>query len=326
MRGKIVHTVVAMTGPGDWRIGDITLKPTKSSPGYEAYFPTYKLLSERGGTAPSGLKFDVTVKGFRGAYVIVEARAEFESAAAKEILAAKDELNEAAARVALEFSDLRMAEEYTFYLVSDYSGPESFVRENRLMIAQMLKDDALELTETEIEQTLASSIRYARDDMTVIEWDGALLLDREGDFEDNMTLIELANIQLLALRALDDRLTGEIGLFKGFGDFRTPNIFRLSRFLRSIINVRSRSLLDLDEIDNSIKLYGDWYSAKLYSAAARKLYLASWREAVEEKLELLEKMFEMVSQRQGEIYNVTLEISIVLLIALEIVLIVYGVG
>jgi len=194
------------------------------------------------------------------------------------------------------------------------------------MIAQLLKDDASELTDEEIDQTLASSLRYDKNDMTVIDWDGALLLDKNNEFEDNITLIELANIQLLSLRVLDDRLAVEIGLFKGFEAIRTPNIFRLSGFLKSIINVRARSLLNLDEIDNSIKLYGDWYSAKVYSIVAKKLYLARWRDTVEEKLNLLEKMFEMVSQRQGEIYNITLEISIVFLILLEIVLLVLGVA
>lgn len=326
MKGKIIHTVISLARREEWAKADIHLKSAKSSPGYEAYLPTYKLLDSGSCSSSSGISYEKNVKAFRNEYMIVEARANFDSDNAGELLKIKDELNAEAVDTAKDYGDLSLYEEYTFYCVTDYEDYDAFVDENRLMIARLLKDEILDLTENEIDRTLQTSLRYDKEDLTVIEWDGALLLDKDGLFDENITLIELANIQLLSLRALDSRLSSEIGLFKGFGDFRTPNIFRLSRFLKSIISVRSRSLLELDEIDNSIKLYGDWYSAKLYSIAAKKLYLASWREAVEQKLNLLENMFEMVGQRQGEIYNVTLEISIVLLIALEIILLVFGVA
>lgn len=324
MRGDIVHTIITMAGPGEADSPRIVVRPTKSSPGYEEYYPSYKVrecIASVGGVSRPA---SAVVKTFRGEFLIVEVRAAFAAETAEPAQSLKGEMNEAALKIALRHGGLSISEEYTFFCVIDYDDYEDFVEQNRLMIAQLLKDETASLTGAEIENTLASSLRYDRDDLTVIEWDGALLLDKGGQFEDNITLIELANIQLVSLRALDARLTAEIDRFRRMGAAQAPNMMRLSRFLKSIISVRTQSLLDLDSIDNSIKLYGEWYDAKVYSLAAGKLHIGQWRGAVDGKLEVLEKMFEMVSARQGETYNVILEISIVLLIVLEIVLLVLG--
>jgi len=325
MRGQIVHTVTIPSGGAPEERGSVPFRGTKSSPGYDEYYPAYVSLERLDGIHVHGVSVSLHVKSFHGRHVIVEAAAPFEGDAAAPIAAFKDALHVEAGRVARRYGDLALREEYTFYCVSDYEDGDRLITENRLLIAQLLKDEAAGLTEEEIEITLASSLRYDRDDFTVIEWDGALILDKREEFEDTITLIELANIQLVAYRELDARLTAHIAGIRGMGEIRTPNIFRLSRTLRAIMRARAESLYHLDAIGDALKLYGDWYDARVYSLAARKLYLDKWRTTVEDKLALLEKIFEMVAALQGEMYNIGLEFSIVALIVLEIALALWGV-
>ncbi|MBI5814005.1 MAG: hypothetical protein HZB29_00150 [Nitrospinae bacterium] len=325
MRGRLVHAIVLATGQESAASAEIAFKSTKSSPSYEAYWPTYKIISQEESSWPSLERPVATrVKSFKGAFVVVELETDFAAAACSHAQAVKNALHERGLSIARNYSPGADYEEYTFFCVCEYSDYDRFLSENGLLVSQLLKDESATLAAEEINETLQSSLRYDTEDLTVIEWDGALLLDKNGDFEDNMTLLELANIQLLALRTLDANLTREIDRFKQFGDIKTVNLFRLSTFLKSIIKVRTRSLFELEAIDNSIKLFGDWYSAKVYSIAAKKLYHTRWRESVDKKLALLEKMFEMVSHRQMETFNVVLEFSIVLLIVAEIVLILGG--
>ena len=325
MRGRMIHAIVSVMEKTGEAVEEVPFKSTRSSPGYDAYWPTYKIISGgEGASQISGTAPAFRVKGFKGNSVIVEMESQFDSDDAAAIRSIKDALHAEGLAIAREYSGVADYEEYTFFCVSDYSDYDSFLGENSLLVGRMLKDESATLANEEINETLQSSLRYDTEDLTVIEWDGALLLDKTGDFDDNVTLLELANIQLLALRRLDLSLAREIDRFKMFGDIKTSNVFRLASFLKSIINVRTKSLFELEDIENAIKLYGDWYSAKVYSIAAKKLYHARWRESVDKKLALLEKMFEMVSHRQMETYNLILEFSIVLLIVVEIVLILGG--
>lgn len=325
MRGQIVHTVTIPAGGAPDERGAVPFRSTKSSPGYGEYYPAYVSLERLDGIYVHGVNASVHVKSFHGRHVIVEVAAPFEGDAAAPIAAFKDALHMEADRAARRYGDISLREEYTFYGISDYDDGDRLITENRLLIAQLLKDETAGLTDDEIETTLASSLRYDRDDFTVIEWDGALILDKSEEFEDTITLIELANIQLVAYRELDARLTSHISGIRGMGEIRAPNIFRLSRTLRAIMRARAESLYHLDAIGDALKLYGDWYDARVYSLAARKLYLDKWRQTVEDKLALLEKIFEMVSALQGEMYNIGLEFSIVALIVLEIGLALWGV-
>ena len=130
----------------------------------------------------------------------------------------------------------------------------------------------------------------------------------------------MANIQLLNLRILDNKLQEEIARIKKLIDFGKLKIFKLNYYIKDIVKLRSKSLLELDSIENIIKLYGDWYSARLYNIASRKMYIEKWRSNVEAKLNLLKEMYDMVSQRMSESYNIILEATIVLLIIMEIFL------
>ena len=183
----------------------------------------------------------------------------------------------------------------------------------------MLKDESIKLAQREIDATLATNIRYGRQDLAIVDWDGAFLMDASGEFKESIAVLEMANIQLLNFRILDRKLAEKINLFKrhrdpvDFGSF-----FRISPFMKNVIQIRSQSVLEFETTESTLKLYGDWYSGKLYDLASKKFHLNTWRAQVNAKLQVLGDLYEMVENVMTERFNLILEFLIVVLIVLEL--------
>ncbi len=241
MKGLLVHTVTVIAHGIDPLAASVPFKPTRSSPGYEEYYPTYTILDEQEGEGGT-----VRVKSVRKSYVVVEVSATFDDEEAEKLLSLKDRLNNQALMVARSYGSTELREEFSFYCITDYHDIESYLDKNRLSIAQLLKDERCDIAADEVVSTFRGAVRYEPNDMTIVDWDGALFLDKEGVFEDEITLLELANAQLIALRALDGKLGREIDRFRvDEGGRGIMGLRRLSVALRSIVSTRTASLLEL---------------------------------------------------------------------------------
>ena len=162
------------------------------------------------------------------------------------------------------------------------------------------------LDEKEIEYTLSFQFKYAKDDLTIIDWDGAFLFDPKGDFEESIDLFQLANFQLLRYRILDEDLSERIqkaykliqlNEHKGFLEkFRTKEI---AQAFKEIIRIRSQSISQFESLDKDIKLIGDWYSARIYDLLSKKFKLDIWASNVKRKLDTLEDIYTIASENLG---------------------------
>lgn len=198
-----------------------------------------------------------------------------------------------------------LSEEYSIYIVSDYSGePEQFLRDKE-RVAMLLKSEKLALDPLEIDYTLSAKLKYAKNDLVIVEWDGAFIFDPEGDIESTVELLELANIQLLRYRLLDKeldiRLEQIAKIFHSLPEKkRVMTIFggrEVRNAIQSILKIRATSLFNFQSLERDIKLIGDWYSARLYDLAAKKFKLDEWRGQIRDKLETLEDIYSTVSER-----------------------------
>src|SRR5262245_13295525 len=196
----------------------------------------------------------------------------------------------------------RWSEEYFIYVISDFEGPpEKLVDRDRL--AALLKAERLPLDPSETDYTLSARFKYARNDLVIVDWDGAFVFDPEGDVEWANELLELGNLQLLRYRLLDRELDERLhrlarlvadapedlqGLFK-------PTEIRQA--LRELMRVRSTSIAEFQDVEREIKLIGDWYSARLYELVTRRFRVDDWRRAVKEKLDGLEGIYAIASDR-----------------------------
>jgi hypothetical protein len=321
MKGTIIYTLIYAISK-DVRVAkDEVVKPVRSAPIYEEYFPRFRVVKEGVVQEIKGRKILFDIKTFGDANLLVEAEVPFNLRDTHGLLELKSTLFEECKKLAKEFNPSQFFEEYLFFTVKDDEGTvERYLAKNGEHIAAILKDEPIKLVQKEIDDTIASNIRYGREDVTVVDWDGAFLLDSSGEFKETMAVLELANIQLLNLRILDSKLAEKVATLKRQLEPGTiASFLKLSPYMKDIIKIRSQSVLELENIDNALKLYGDWYSGKLYDLAGKKLHLDRWKSTVNSKLEVLKDLYEMTSHILTERYNLWLEFSIVVLIVFELV-------
>jgi hypothetical protein len=189
-----------------------------------------------------------------------------------------------------------LSEEYSVFTVFNYEGePEQFLL-NASVIASLLKSEKLELDAKEVKYTLDAQIKYAKNDLAIIDWDGAFLFDPFGDVEEEIQLLTLANLQLLRHRLLDGQLDQRLTRMAK----RVPTGKKafahkeLSEEMRAVIRMRMLSISELQRIEREIKLIGDWYSARLYNLATSKFRIDDWRKSIQGKLDSLEDVYTVV--------------------------------
>ncbi len=197
-------------------------------------------------------------------------------------------------------------ENYSVFTIAGYDGePEQFL-DHAPQMAALLKSERMELDPREVDYTLRWQIKYGRNDLSIIDWDGAFLFDQEGDFEEDIELLTLANLQLLRHRILDRQLDtrleamGEL-VDRPFGRGRWGPWagFRSKFLVRDLIEVmknRMLSISQLQRLDREIKLIGDWYSARFFELATNKFKLDDWRQSILGKLDLLEDIYSIISE------------------------------
>ena len=274
---------------------------------------------------------ELVLKSYYSDALMIEGSIDVEDIFSEETIELKDKLLNAC----LEYgkkngAKMETSEEFTVYQVSGYVGdPESFLKKYSGRIASLLKSEKLELDEKEIEYTLSFQFKYAKDDLIILDWDGAFLFDPKGDFEDSMDLLQLANFQLLRYRALDEdlderlkkmyRLIQPIQSDENRGWWARLMAKDVSQSIKEVIRIRTQSIVQFEALDRDIKLIGDWYSARVYDLLSKKFKLDAWHTTIKEKLDSLEDIYTIASENLGMSRSKLLEsIEIVGFIILEI--------
>lgn len=102
------------------------------------------------------------------------------------------------------------AEAYTIFRLDPVASEDGFgwLERHRREVAALLTQerDPLRLAEQEIRETVSKSLGYYREDLVVVDWDAALVVDRREPAEEIMHVLELANLQLCELQAYDQIL------------------------------------------------------------------------------------------------------------------------
>ena len=178
-------------------------------------------------------------------------------------------------------------------------------------------------------ETLRNSFSYGLDDLAIITWDSALIYDATGS-ADIPDLLEFANSQLLELRYYDNLLTGEMEkMYNAIEEAeKTASIRRLGRY-RRIMNQLTELIADVTEIteriDNSLKVTEDVFYARIYGTALSIFRTRAWEESINRKINIITQSYTMLSNRIINQRSELLELTIIVLILLEVVLGVLGV-
>lgn len=313
--GRIVTFLIGRTDCDLTAPGVMDIKVLKSSPGYPDVIPKHKVIKlERRMVSEEEVVF--LVKAYPPHIVVVEASLDRDDMLASDALEIKRALITECRKVLAEFGcNKEFDEEYSVYCISDYSGdPEVYLSVSGDRVAALLKNEDQPLDDVEVSATLSSSLKYGKNDITIVDWDGAFIFDSTGDFKGDIELFEIANLQLLRYRMLDNeldrRLERTLSLLKSSGDIPFFKSREVRKVLRDIIEIRTQSILESEVVEHNIKLIGDWYSARLYSLIARKFHLDTWSTDIKEKLDTLEDVYTMAAENFSLSYRATIEFVI----------------
>jgi hypothetical protein len=179
------------------------------------------------------------------------------------------------------------------------------------------------LSAAERQDVLSHHFSYLEDDLAVVHWNSALVVEPSG-VEDVPDLLEFATAHLLELRYYDALLDRELHrLYDEIeaGGSSVANI--VTRRYRRLQRETAALLLELSEmierLENAVKIVGDFYLARLYQSAVRRFRLPAWQETVLRKQRLLADVNDLIGDAADTSRGEWLEIAIILLIVFEIV-------
>ncbi|MEP9410598.1 MAG: hypothetical protein HRF42_04215 [Candidatus Brocadia sp.] len=318
VKGTLVSFLVGITEQSIDTGEIVDIKKLKSSPSYPDVIPKQMVVKVEKRLVESR-EVNFLVKLCPPGIVIVEASVDLENILGEHVFDIKRSLIVECRTILWEYHcDPYFDEEYSVYCISGYSGdPEDVISEHKESIAGLLKTERIPLDEEEINATLKFNIKYSKDDITIVEWDGAFVFDPRGDFASNIELFEIANLQLLKLRVLEHelekRLERAAWLLKKTTKKKIPLLKSrdIRNSLREIIQIRTESIQEFAATERNINLIGDWYSARLFDLITKKLHLEEWKTNNNRMLDALEDIYSMISENFSMSFSTTLEFIII---------------
>ena len=188
-------------------------------------------------------------------------------------------------------------EEYTILLVSRARPtPDKWVEKNAHALANFIRSQREVLGKEEIGEILISRSRYSSQDLTVVDWEGAVVISPNDDFQSDIALLKIGNYQLLRYRMLDQSIEHMLDKINDTFFREKPRPRRTRGLIRQIAAHRLEVMLDFERAEQNLLLIGDWYTAKLYELIQAELYLKDWKANVRNKLDNLESIVETVQQ------------------------------
>lgn len=311
--GFVISPVAARVAP----TGTVASKSSKAAPNYYPDLTPRQQIIERTSTTLGGRPALQIVKTYDPGFAIAEIAVEVDDLLTAPLFDLHAELIEAC-RVILRRldGDPQFQEEYRVYCIADYQGdPEVFLTLHGERLVALIKDERLPLDEEEVRATLQANIKYGKDDLTIVDWDGAVLFDPHADFDANIELIEIANFQLLRMRMSDQALDERIAhIAKMLRTTPTQSMFRrreVRALLREILRIRAETLVESQATEHRIKLIGDWYAARVYALLAKKFHIEAWQTSVQHKLDTIEDVSTMVTENFSVSFHTTLDFVLI---------------
>lgn len=211
-------------------------------------------------------------------------------------------------------------EDYMVFSCRDVS--PSVLETSPAVWSRVVRGDRARLSAEEVQEVMSGRMSYSEQDAVVVDWSGALLVDPQPG--DTLRVLEFANVELLEMRHLDERLDEAIE--QSFGwinrrrwfDHLRPSHGR--RRLERLATLRADGGAMFESVNNALKLLGDHYLSRVYRLATQRMGLPAWESNVLRKLDTLESIYEKVSDRESNLRMEFLEWIIILLIAFEVVM------
>jgi hypothetical protein len=144
-----------------------------------------------------------------------------------------------------------------------------------------------------------------------------------------LEILEFANSQLLEFRYYDGLLDAQLARIYAQLQVEPPlGTWFGRRYNRAARQVHAL-FIDINELtdrtENTLKIAGEIYAARLFALAARRLGLDYWKANVREKLKTVDDIYRFAVEQAGMARGEMLELTIVLILVFELVLFFMGV-
>ncbi|MBI5354515.1 MAG: hypothetical protein HZB50_17885 [Chloroflexi bacterium] len=186
-------------------------------------------------------------------------------------------------------------EEYTILLVQQAKPtPDKWIEKNSRELANFIRSQREVFDTEELNEILAARARYSAAELTLVDWEGAVIIAPNEDYQSDIALLKIGNYQLLRFRMLDQSLDTMLDKISEtfFENKRRPRATR--GVIRQIAEHKLEVMLDFERAEQNLLLIGDWYTAKLYEAIQSEFYLKDWKENLKNKLNNLENIVQTI--------------------------------
>lgn len=192
-------------------------------------------------------------------------------------------------------------------------------------LAPLLLGETRPLSDSARQELLPHWFSYYSDDLAILSWDNALIVEPSGADSDVEYILEFANAQLLELRYYDALLDAELPklynrIERARGRRRRVFGAGYSELLGSMQTLVAETTELVERADNALKVTDDVYLARLYSAALELYRGRTWRAGIDRKLTIIRDTYAMLNGEAQIRRSELLEIAIIALIAFEIIL------
>jgi hypothetical protein len=206
----------------------------------------------------------------------------------------------------------------------DTVSAESWFQSHRRQVAALLtqEPDMDRLSKQESDESTGRYLSYYDNDLVVVDWDAALIIDEPPDLEETLYIMELANLQLAELEAYDRIL--DDALERSYRDLSGRGLRSRGDILRELRELRIDLARFNDELSNITKFFGDWHLARIYEKIAARFHLSDWHRTIDGKLKTLDDLYQLLKHDQTNRWMIILEATIVLLFIIDLVVLVSG--
>lgn len=215
-------------------------------------------------------------------------------------------------------------EAYTAFCLTDLDGERDTTRwlasHSREVAGLLSQTDPERLSEAQVAEVLRLQRSFETTDLTVIDWDAALVVDLSGYTDDVLYVLELANLQLEEFRMMDLKLDRQLGqAYEDLERRRSTVLFGNSNaVLQNLRHYRVDVTQLADQVSHITKFIGDWYLARVYLTARERFYLDQWRSSVEQRLAQLDRLYSVLHGEINERRMLWLEVAIVVLFVIDV--------
>lgn len=191
-------------------------------------------------------------------------------------------------------------------------------------IARLLLSESRPMSPVARADLLSPRFSYYEDDLTVLTWSSALVVEPVAADTDVQYVLEFANAQLLELRFHDAVLDAELPrTYDEIADARRGFHLLGRRFSRLLTVLQTRvadATEAVERVDNSLKVTDDVYLARIYAAALDIFRGPTWRRGIDRKVAIIRDAYTMLNAESQARRTEVLELVIIVLIGVEIAL------